>query len=83
MADRNGKRVKALILKACPRKKGAAPSLRRFASEMGMSRQAVYKWIDAGMIPADRAQQIVTLSEGRVSHEDLRDVLKWHDRTGT
>lgn len=62
----------ALLLKACPRdgsKPGSIPAT--LSPALGVSYQYIYRWVSEGRVPARFVKEIVRVSEGRVSVEDL------------
>lgn len=60
-----------VLLECCPREEGREPSAKRLAHHIGLSFQAVYKWIDNNRIPAKQIPVLVKVSEGRVTANRL------------
>lgn len=53
---------------------------KRLASELGVSRQVVYGWVDRGRISATAATQVHIKTDGLFRREDLRpDVREWKE----
>jgi hypothetical protein len=60
-----------LILVAVPPDARGEKTIINAARKLGVTRMAIWKWTRRMKISPERAQQIVEMSEGRVSLEDL------------
>jgi hypothetical protein len=60
-----------LILIAVPPDERGQKTIINAARKLGVTRMAIWKWTKHMRVPPERAQQIVEMSEGRVSLEDL------------
>lgn len=64
-----------LLLRACPADRRGRRSIMILADKLGVSYQNVYKWIESGRIPPKRVMDIVTVSKGSVTREELLDFV--------
>lgn len=60
-----------LLLDACPPDAKGRKSISVLAGLLGIEPWSIHKWIKKKKIPAGRANQIVSISEGRTKIEDL------------
>jgi len=59
--------LQAMLLDACPPNAEGAVSIVILSEAMKLSNWAVYRWIETGRVPANRARQLVDVSEGRIT----------------
>ena len=64
-----------LLLRACPADKSGKRSIMILADKLNVSYQNVYKWIEAGRIPPKRVKDIVKISKGAVTFEELLEFV--------
>lgn len=60
-----------LLLKICPPNKEGVKSITVLADAMGISSQAIYRWIDNKRIPSAKTKTLVKLAAGRVTLEEI------------
>lgn len=70
-----GDALHTLLLRACPENEHGNKTLTSLAKAMNLSRWAIRKWINAGKLSPERAMQVVKISEGRVTLEELHDYV--------
>ena len=63
--------VQAILLKVCPPNKEGIKSITVLAEAMGISAQAIYRWIENERIPQAKVRALVELSQGRVTLEEI------------
>ena len=63
--------VQAILLKACPPNTEGIKSITVLAEAMGMSPQAIYRWIENERIPQGKVKALVELSKGQVTLEEI------------
>lgn len=63
-----------LLIRACPpNPKTGVKSIPQLAERLGLTRYAIYKWIEAGKIPPHHVLRIVALSNGRLAKREEFD----------
>lgn len=60
-----------LLLKICPPNKEGVKSITVLADKMGISSQAIYRWIENKRIPSSKAKVLAKLAGGRVTLEEI------------
>lgn len=64
--------TRKVLLMACPEGK---KSITLVAKCLGVTRQAVYKWIKQGILPPTAVMPLVTASGGKLKKDDLLPYL--------
>ena len=65
----------ALLLKAAPAREDGTASVATLAEALGITRARVYQWIKRGKMPPWQARKAVSLSEGRLTMEELEPYI--------
>ena len=60
-----------LLMKACPPNKNGQATVAQLARELGMSRWAIYRWINAQKMEPENVMKVVDIAEGRVTIADF------------
>lgn len=60
-----------LLLKICPPNKEGIKSITVLADKMGISSQAIYRWIENKRIPSSKAKVLAKLAGGRATLEEI------------
>lgn len=60
-----------LLLRAVPENSYGRKTIMRLSEVMEVSKATIWHWIKKDFLPPDRASQVVDLSEGRVTLDEL------------
>lgn len=60
-----------LLLKICPPNNEGVKSITVLADKMGISSQAIYRWIENKRVPSAKVKTLVKLAGGRVTLEEI------------
>ena len=60
-----------LLIRATPENRHGNKTISHLASLIGVSRWAIYKWIDNEHIRPERVKDVVDIAEGRVTISDF------------
>lgn len=60
-----------LLLKICPPNKEGIKSITVLADKMGISSQAIYRWIENKRIPSSKAKVLAKLAGDRATLEEI------------